>query len=351
MTLSATISILQAVPSPILIIDPDERVVQCNGAARTLFGGDVTGRAFVTVLRQPAIGLILEAALVQNRSDQSEVRIAPGKREMIAMITATPLAPEPGGLVPKGGALLSFQDVTDQREAEAIRRDFVANVSHELRTPLTALSGFIETLRGAARDDPKARDRFLAIMEREAQRMNRLVDDLLSLSRVESEERRRPTEKIDLSAVLKGAMQALSPVAQAQKVELLREGKQGTLPVVGDPDQLTQVFTNLIENGIKYGGAGGVLRLRVDPIDREPVLGGAAWRVTVEDEGDGIDEIHLPRLTERFYRVDTHRSREQGGTGLGLAIVKHIISRHRGRMRVESKKGEGTRFIILLPVA
>lgn len=232
-----------------------------------------------------------------------------------------------------------------------MRRDFVANVSHELRTPLTALMGFVETLRGAAKDDPVARDRFLAIMEREAGRMNRLVGDLLSLSRVEAEERRRPTTGTDLGAVLRGAMQALAPLAEARQVQLLREGLTEGLKIPADPDQLTQVFTNLIENAIKYGGSGGEVRISVDKIDYEPVLRGAALRVVVADRGEGIDPIHLPRLTERFYRIDTHRSREQGGTGLGLAIVKHIVLRHRGRMKIESEKGQGSRFLILLPVS
>lgn len=344
-----TINLLQALPLPVLLVNASERIVAANDGAKALLGGEVEGRSFVTVLRQPALTAALEAALRENRADRVRVRIATGGREMVAMVSASPLEPAPDVALPQGGALIAIEDITATEEAEAMRRDFVANVSHELRTPLTALMGFIETLRGAAKDDPGARDRFLSIMEREAGRMNRLVGDLLSLSRVESEERRRPTETVDLSAVLKGALQTLAPTAEAQGVALLREGEAGPLRVIGDPDQLTQVFSNLVENAIKYGGSGGEVRVSVERLAHEPVLRGPALRVEVADKGEGIEAMHLPRLTERFYRVDTHRSREQGGTGLGLAIVKHIVARHRGRLKVESEKGRGSRFIVILP--
>lgn len=346
---SSIIPVLQAVPLPVLLVNAEEKIVASNQGAQALFGAALEGRAFVTVLRQPQLGRALEAALTEGRADQVRLRITPPGREMLTLVSVAPLPPDEGGILPRGGAMLSFEDITAVEEAEAMRRDFVANVSHELRTPLTALMGFVETLRGAAKDDPVARDRFLAIMEREAGRMNRLVGDLLSLSRVESEERLRPTTQVDLSAVLKGAMQTLTPVAEAQKVALIRAGETGVLKVSGDADQLTQVFSNLIENGIKYGGAGGSVTVTVTHIAHEPVLRGPAFRVAVSDKGEGIEPMHLPRLTERFYRVDTHRSREQGGTGLGLAIVKHIVARHRGRLKIESEKGKGSCFSVILP--
>ena len=227
-----------------------------------------------------------------------------------------------------------------------MRRDFVANVSHELRTPLTALSGFIETLGGAARDDAAARDRFLAIMAREAGRMNRLVQDLLHLSRVEAAERVRPTTRIDLQKVLATTLGSLRPLADDAGVRLEVEGETGPLPLLADQDQMIQVLSNLIENAVKYGGAGGVVTLR---LTRDALPGGPAIRVDVIDRGEGIDPVHLPRLTERFYRVDGHRSREKGGTGLGLAIVKHIVNRHRGRLRIDSTVGKGSVFSVLLP--
>jgi two-component system, OmpR family, phosphate regulon sensor histidine kinase PhoR len=233
--------------------------------------------------------------------------------------------------------------------AAAIRRDFVANVSHELRTPLTALLGFIETLKGAARDDPAARERFLNIMEREAERMNRLVQDLLSLSRVEAEERVRPTERVDIVAHLGSAVAALRPMAEGAGVALQVTGEAGPLMIAADADQMTQVFHNLIENAVKYGGAGKLVTIAVSREERDLSLRGPAVRIDVIDKGEGIDPLHLPRLTERFYRVDSHRSRERGGTGLGLAIVKHIVNRHRGRFRVESVKGQGSTFSVILP--
>ncbi|PTV96930.1 two-component system phosphate regulon sensor histidine kinase PhoR [Rhodobacter aestuarii] len=344
---SSTITFAEVLPFPILIISRAQRVVHANAGAEALLGEGLRDRALVTVLRQPALVDAVETVLGGGARQQVRLRLGPAGREGLVQVTVAPLKPSGED---EGALLLAFEDIIAVENAEAMRRDFVANVSHELRTPLTALMGFVETLRGAAKDDPVARDRFLAIMEREAGRMNRLVGDLLSLSRVESEERRRPTAQVDLGTVLRGAMQALAPVAEARQVALLREGLTADLKIPGDPDQLTQVFTNLIENAIKYGGAGGEVRLNVARLDYEPVLRGPALQVTVADKGEGIEAIHLPRLTERFYRIDTHRSREQGGTGLGLAIVKHIISRHRGRMRVESEKGQGSRFIVILPL-
>lgn len=349
MTASLTIALVDALPYSILLVDRNEKIVWANPVAGNLFGYELAGRPFVTVLRQPAIGEALEQALNDGVTGRVRITIAARAKEIIALATIAPLPPDEDLRMPKGGALITMEDVTSIEEAEAIRRDFVANVSHELRTPLTALMGFIETLRGAARDDPNARDRFLSIMEREALRMNRLVGDLLSLSRVEADERVRPTALVDLSAVLKGALQTLAPVAEARSVTLIRDGETGPLRLPGDPDQLTQVFANLVENAIKYGAEGGEVRVSVERIAHEAALRGPAVRVTVSDQGEGIDPIHIPRLTERFYRVDTHRSREQGGTGLGLAIVKHIVARHRGRMRIESAKGQGSRFSVILP--
>ncbi|TQS72825.1 GHKL domain-containing protein [Rhodobacteraceae bacterium] len=348
---SSTVLVLQAVPFPLLLIDRQERVKFANPMALRLLGDGLAGRAFVTVIRKPAVNQALETALATGNEEKVRAQLSLAEREMVAMVSISPLPADPDSPLPHGGAMMVIEDITALEEAELQRRDFVANVSHELRTPLTALSGFIETLLGAAKDDPKARTRFLRIMEREASRMNRLVGDLLSLSRVESEERQRPTKAVDISAVLKGAMQALTQVADSRRIELVRDGVEKPPRVAGDPDQLTQVFSNLIENAIKYGAENAQVRVSIEVTEHEAALRGPALRVIVADQGEGIDEIHLPRLTERFYRVDTHRSREQGGTGLGLAIVKHIIQRHRGRLKVESKKGLGTNFIVILPLS
>jgi Signal transduction histidine kinase len=345
-------TVFDGLPEVTLLISADERIALANTAALRLFGSQIAGRPYVTALRQPAFGLALGEAMRGGRPEPVRLRLNSGGRgEAILLVHLAPLPPAPEGPLPQSSVLASFEDISALEEAEAMRRDFVANVSHELRTPLTALMGFIETLRSSARDDAAARDRFLSIMEREAARMNRLVGDLLSLSRVESEERMRPTGTVDLGLVLRGVLQGLAPVAEAASVVLLRDGDARGLNVKGDPDQLTQVFSNLVENAIKYGGQGGEVRVAVERIAHEPVLRGPAYRVSVIDKGEGIDPQHLPRLTERFYRVDTHRSREKGGTGLGLAIVKHIVARHRGRLRIESEKGRGSTFSVVLPAA
>jgi len=246
---------------------------------------------------------------------------------------------------------LTFEDQTAAQAAGQMRRDFVANVSHELRTPLTALLGFIETLGGAARDDAAARDRFLGIMSHEANRMTRLVDDLLSLSRVEEDERVRPREHVDLGALLTSVIKGLEPQASDASVVVQMNNENPDAMVPGDAGQLVQVFTNLVENGIKYGSDGGQVTVTLRPRAMHARLRGEAVQIIISDNGAGIAPHHIARLTERFYRVDNHRSREVGGTGLGLAIVKHIINRHRGRLLIESKEGQGTNVSVFLPTA
>ncbi len=351
---------LEGIPVPMLAVDGRARTIGANAAARALFGSDLLDRPFVTIIRHPSVVQAVDWAL-NPETHQPPVpdpdmpapadgvatlraQIIADGRDILAEITVAPLAPPLGQ-----GATIAVLDKSVAEEAEQMRRDFVANVSHELKTPLTAMMGFIETLRGPARDDAKARDRFLDIMEREANRMNRLVSDLLSLSRVQAEERRRPQAEVDLPLLLRGVMTTMASAAENSGVTVQVDGIDGSQRVPGDPDQLVQVFQNLIENALKYGGHGGWLGVSLRRIDYEPLLRGPAWSVEVADRGDGIDGMHLPRLTERFYRVDTHRSRAQGGTGLGLAIVKHIINRHRGRLRIESQPGQGSRFSVILP--
>jgi len=319
-----------------MLVRRDERILALNPAAEALFGEGMVGRHPAMAVRAPAV---LEAVgSVMRLGGVQEARMTLRREGQEAVFQVTVSAQ--GDLV-----LCVFRDATVEERAGEMRRDFVANVSHELRTPLTALMGFIETLKNAAKDDPKARDVFLGIMEGEAGRMNRLVGDLLQLSRVEAEERVRPKDPVELRGVLEGVISSLAGVAakKGDRVELV--GDPVTVP--GDRDQLVQVFTNLVENALKYGGAGQVVRVT---LSREETVRGPAVRVEVADEGEGIDPVHLPRLTERFYRVDSHRSREMGGTGLGLAIVKHIVSRHRGWLRVESVVGEGSRFSVVLPL-
>jgi two-component system phosphate regulon sensor histidine kinase PhoR len=334
--------LIAALPLPALAINRQERIFAINGAAEDLLGAGALNRHFVTALRQPALVEAVERALATGQPATAGYLAGQAQQNAtyevaLRTITAT------------GELLLTFQDVTPLAEAGQMRRDFIANVSHELRTPLTSLLGFIDTLRGAAKDDAAARERFLKIMAEEAERMNRLVDDLLSLNRVETDERVRPTARVDLVEVLQSTMRNLEPLAAESGVRLIGDLPTGPVSLSGDRDQLTQVFTNLVENGIKYGGPDKEVRVTAETLDRDPTLRAAAVRVTVADQGPGIDAHHLPRLTERFYRVDSHRSRSLGGTGLGLAIVKHILNRHRGRLRVESQPGQGSSFIVLLP--
>ncbi len=336
-----TEAILAGMPLPALIIGADERIGAMNTGARTLIGGAASGRRHAMVLRQPEVQTALTAALTEGRAGQARHTMPGPSQDNVYRVWVTPL--------PRGqGVVCAFEDLTAAEQIGNMRREFVANVSHELRSPLTALLGFIETLRGAARDDAAARDRFLAIMEREASRMNRLIQDLLHLSRVEAEERVRPTGQVNLPDLLRSTISGLRPVSEAAGVTVELQGEAVDQVVPGDPDQLVQVFQNLIENAVKYGGSGGQVTVRLSP-DALPKV--AALRIDVIDRGEGIDPIHIPRLTERFYRVDGHRSREQGGTGLGLAIVKHIVLRHRGRLKIDSEPGQGSTFSVILPLA
>jgi len=335
--------ILDAVPIPALVVDADERVGAANVMALTLLGQQAEGRHFTATLRQPDVAEAIEACLRDGLPRQARYLSNDGAQDTTFDTTCR-------GFGSEGSILVCFQDITHVEQAGQMRRDFVANVSHELRTPLTALIGFVETLRGAAAEDPAARARFLGIMADEANRMNRLVGDLLSLSRVEGQERIRPRDPGDVAALVRSVLNALRPLAEDAGVRFVVAGAEGEMTVPGDTDQLRQVFTNLVENGIKYGGAGGEVSVTLSQATRDPALRAPGVRIVVADNGPGIDPLHLPRLTERFYRADSHRSRQLGGTGLGLAIVKHIVNRHRGRLRVESELGQGAAFTVILPM-
>ncbi len=334
---------INAIPLPALVIGADERVLHSNARAREAWPGLSEGRNVALVLRAPTfLKAVAEALQGRTPGEDPRFHLSRDGAERQWQVSVGPVG-RPEGIV----ALCVFRDLSEEALASQMRRDFVANVSHELRTPLTALIGFIETLRGAAKDDPVARERFLAIMEREAGRMVRLVQDLLQLSRVEAEERVRPEAPVDLAALLRQVSGSLKPVAEAAGSRMILDGLDQPLTVPGDADQLVQVFTNLVENGLKYGAAGQELHIRATPEDS---IRGPAVRISVIDRGEGIDAVHIARLTERFYRVDSHRSREKGGTGLGLAIVKHIVQRHRGWLKIESVKGEGSTFSVILPL-
>jgi len=335
--------LVAALPLPSLTINADERITVLNAEAEDLLGQGLAGRHYITALRQPGLVAAVEKCFAGQGPQQARYATGAGDSGANYDVSLRPLGRD-------GVVLLSFNDVTEMAQAGQMRRDFVANVSHELRTPLTALMGFIETLQGPAREDTAARERFLEIMAKEAERMNRLVGELLSLSRVEAEERVRPDARIDLRDVLGATLRNLAPLAADSGVTLAPDLGDTPATVLGDADQLMQVFTNLIENAIKYGGRDKSVEVTAQIVAQDTAMRGAAVHVSVRDHGPGIDALHIPRLTERFYRVDSHRSRSLGGTGLGLAIVKHILNRHRGRMKVTSTPGEGAEFKVILPL-
>jgi two-component system, OmpR family, phosphate regulon sensor histidine kinase PhoR len=337
--------LLKVLGIPALLIAPDDRIFAVNAGAEKLLGKNIVGRHFITSLRQPVLLDTIEQVQRDGTTRDTRYLTNDGQHDTTFRVTC--------GAVPmkgKKGVLVSFEDITPMEQAGQMRRDFVANVSHELRTPLTALMGFIETLQGPARNDPAAQERFLGIMGTEAGRMNRLVGDLLSLSRVEADERVRPVAPVDLVALVQQTRHSLAQMADDAGITLSLHLPETRVMVPGDTDQLRQVLTNLTENAIKYSGSASTVHLSVGLPDYESRLRGQGVRLTVRDTGQGIDPVHIPRLTERFYRVDSHRSRELGGTGLGLAIVKHIVNRHRGRLVIDSQLGVGTTITVILPL-
>ncbi len=332
-------ALLAGFPHASILVARDSKVAMANPTAVAIFGPALQGRHYGLTLRQPEVLEAVANCLYTGTGATLRLTMRPSDQEASFAITISPVP---------NGAICVFEDVSPQEQTDQMRRDFVANVSHELRTPLTALQGFIETLQGPARDDPLARARFLEIMATEAERMNRLVTDLLQLSRVEAQERLRPDTEIDLAETLALAVDSLRPLAQRAEVTLDIKGLDAPRNLFADADQIMQVVGNLVENAIKYGSVKGG-RVEVG-LTETVTLRGPAYCFWVQDSGSGIAEEHIPRLTERFYRVDSHRSRAQGGTGLGLAIVKHIVSRHRGKLSIESSKGQGSRFSVFLPL-
>ena len=342
-------AIVDGLPDPLITVDRQRRIVRTNRASLSLLGAVGQERDISTVFRQPqllaAIDGLLETGPDGNFTGADQAVVAfvlsgPPELDVVAHLQRLPSAAADGSL-----ALIVLHDTTALRRAERMRADFVANASHELKTPIAGLAGFIETLRGPARDDAPARERFLGIMAEQADRMRRLVDDLLTLSRIEQHEHARPDAAVDLEKVLRGVLDLLQFKAAARKVTLELSVDAGLGRAVGDHDELTIVFQNLVDNAVKYAKPATTVRVaaRADSAER--------LTVSVSDEGDGIPAVHLPRLTERFYRVDAARSRQLGGTGLGLAIVKHVVNRHRGRLDIQSIPGKGSTFTVSLPRA
>jgi two-component system, OmpR family, phosphate regulon sensor histidine kinase PhoR len=341
-------AVVSDLPDPTIVLTPESTVVAFNESVQGITPGILRGEPISFALRVPNVLEAIRGVAASRQVRRTEFfQRVPTDRWWEATIAPLVL---PGGASPdRHLILLALRDLTPLRRVEEMRADFVANASHELRTPLASLSGFIETLQGPARNDALSRDRFLAIMKEQATRMARLIDDLLSLSRIEQKAHIHPDSTTDLVMIVHGVADGLSPLAQERDVEIKITDQAKSLDVAGDRDELIRVFENLIENALKYGASGK----RVDiTLAREPPTGEARdATVSVRDYGPGIAPEHLPRLTERFYRVDIGESRAQGGTGLGLALVKHILNRHRGRLMIESTPGSGANFSVRLPLS
>jgi two-component system phosphate regulon sensor histidine kinase PhoR len=368
----ALMEVAEGLPDPVLVIsgyDPGDfagrRILFANLAARDLFR--VPSEAMLlTAVRNPEVLEVVDEALFAGILGQTAYE-AGGVQDRYWNVMAKPLAPGPDG---HRRALLVLRDQTDARRNERMRADFLANASHELRTPLASLAGFIDTLRGHAKDDPAARERFLEIMAAQAWRMARLIEDLMSLSRIELNEHIRPSDVVDLSQAVRDVVDAFGPQAQGAGVAFdITSAPSGEAVVAGDRDQIVQVVQNLVDNAIKYAGRGG--RVSIELVSDLTAEAAVALRkpqaarlslltpdhadaryaaIRVGDSGPGLKREHLPRLTERFYRVEGQKSGERLGTGLGLAIVKHIMNRHHGGMAVESMEGEGAAFVVYFPL-
>ncbi len=339
-------ALVGGMPDAAVLLDRAGRVLHFNTAAGQLAPALRKNELALFALRSPEIIAALREAIASRQPQRaSYVDRVPVDRWMELIVTPLSLPTAFGGS--EYCILMTFQDQTPLRRVEEMRADFVANASHELRTPLAALSGFIDTLQGPAREDPKARERFLGIMHTQATRMARLIDDLLSLSRVELSAHVRPEKMVDVVPLVRQVVDGLEPLASERQVAIELVLPEEPVVVAGDTEELLRLLENLIENGLKYGASGGrVVVTLAAPADGES---GGEVRLAVRDFGPGIAPEHLPRLTERFYRVDVGDSRAQGGTGLGLSLVKHILNRHRGRLAIESVPGQGATFTAYFP--
>lgn len=340
--------ILDGLRDAVLLVNEHGRVVDANLAARELLPAGVKEPALSDVIGDSRVQIITDRVLTSSRSGDTEISLPnPIGKTFEVSVTPLPHHEEPS----KSWAMLTLHDVTEARRLEQIRADFVSNVSHELRSPLSSMIGFIETLQGPARDKPADRDRFLAIMADEARRMTRLVEDLLSLSRVESNEHRRPGGIVRLGDILRAVAGRLDSRAQQRNITIDITCPDAELVVHGDSDQLNQLVENLLDNALKYGNPGSTVTVELVALDKGLKNAKPVVRLSVRDQSPGIEAHHLDRLTERFYRVDAGRSRIVGGTGLGLAVVKHIVNRHRGTLSIQSKMDQGSQFTVLLPRA
>ncbi len=339
-------AVVAGMPDPAVLLDRAGRVLHLNTAAAQLVPALRVNELAQFALRSPEFVTALREAIATAQPRRATYADHVPVNRLLELIISPIAVPTAFDGIDHC-MLMTFHDLTPLRRVEEMRADFVANASHELRTPLAALSGFIDTLQGPARDDAKARERFLGIMQTQARRMARLIDDLLSLSRVELSVHVRPEARVDIAPLVRQVIEGLEPLAKERQVVIELDLQLEAAPIAGDREELLRVFENLIENALKYGASGG--RVVVSLTKSAAADGSAEFRFSVRDFGPGIAPEHLPRLTERFYRVDVGDSRAQGGTGLGLSLVKHIVNRHRGRLLIESTFGKGAVFTACLP--
>lgn len=337
-------TILDGLSVAVFVIDARQMIRFANIAATERFGPDIENQELIDAIPAKNCKEAAQKVLTEGETVSLELTlqdVVPTTFRMIITRLDAELKNE------KARAIISLEDISHIREAEQMRIDFVANVSHELRSPLTSMLGFIETLQGPAKSDLAAQERFLDLMMSDAQRMSRLIGDLLSLSKLQTRERIVPDETVDLNYILGRVVASLEPLSQNSKTAIQLTFAPDLPAVTGDADELTQVFQNLVENAIKYSPDHTTVYVVAerDPSHTNQV------RIAVRDQGEGMDPKHIPRLTERFYRVDKGRSRDMGGTGLGLAIVKHILIRHRAYLHIESDMGTGSVFSVFLPIA
>nr|HEV8010930.1 ATP-binding protein [Bradyrhizobium sp.] len=345
---AAVSAVVAGMPDPAVLLDRAGRVIHLNAAAAQLAPALRKNELAQFALRSPEIITALREAIATSESRRATyLDHVPVDRWMELIVTPVPVPTLFGGT--DKCMLMTFHDQTPLRRVEEMRADFVANASHELRTPLAALSGFIDTLQGPAREDAKARERFLGIMHTQATRMARLIDDLLSLSRVELSAHVRPDTLADIVPIIRQVVDGLEPLARERQVEIDIDLPDVPVSIAGDREELLRLFENLVENALKYGASGGKVIVSLTSVTAGE--GAPEVRVMVRDFGPGIAPEHLPRLTERFYRVDVGDSRAQGGTGLGLSLVKHIVNRHRGRLLIESVPKNGATFTACFPPA
>nr|WP_314262247.1 ATP-binding protein [uncultured Devosia sp.] len=342
----AVFAVADALADPCMVMDRRGVVLHANAAATRQFPAVRRGNPLTFSMRNPhlveAFDQVIRSGMVRSIELHETV-----PSETWEKVILSPLRHQGQDWLEDEDRqlLVTFQSLTELKRVDALRSDFIANASHEMRTPLASLMGFIDTLLGPAAKDSMAREKFLLIMRGQAERMSKLIDDMLSLSRIEMHQHVRPTGSIELAGLLREVREGLMVQAKAAELDVQMTVFDGPSTVTGDRGQLYEVFENLVENAIKYGAGGKTIEISLSPSSRP----GYSQQVTVIDHGSGVEPEHVPRLTERFYRIDADASRKKKGTGLGLAIVKHIVNRHRGQLAIKSKPGEGMRVDVFLP--